>query len=112
LNAPDIQFTTPDLTRDTLSAASEFTARVAWVLPKYRAPDVRLVLTTGGGLAREFPMQKRDGTYVVAAPRSSSATIRASRLRPGSRRAPSRAASTTSPSKSAQLGQNEQTSAG
>ncbi len=67
LNAPDIAFTPPELTRESLEKLLEFKAGVVSFLPKTPEPSLKLLLQAGDEEAREFPMKKQGGVWVVSA---------------------------------------------
>ena len=74
LQAPDISFAPPDLTPATVIKAIEFKARAATVLPGAPEPTLKLVLRAGEEEAREFPMKKVAGDWVVSATPSGKGT--------------------------------------
>ena len=67
LDAPEIQFTPPELTRVMLDKPLEFTAKVVSVVPSAKEPKVSLLLQAGDEKPREFPMVKREGVFVATA---------------------------------------------
>ncbi len=67
LETPTLEFTPPELTKDRLGRKMEFEARATAVVPTAKPPKLRLVLESAGTERREFPMERRDGTYVVSA---------------------------------------------
>ena len=67
LKAPDVAFAPPDLTRAALDRPTEFKARVVSFVPGAPEPSLKLVLQSGDGDAREFPMKKSGDVWTATA---------------------------------------------
>ncbi len=67
LRAPDVAFAAPELTRANLAVATEFRAGVVSFAPDAPEPSLKLVLQSGDGEARVFPMTKAGGVWTATA---------------------------------------------
>ena len=67
LKAPDVAFAPPELTPRRLEKPTEFKARVVSFVPNAPEPSLKLVLQSGDGEPREFPMKKAAGAWTVTA---------------------------------------------
>ncbi|MBA4192705.1 MAG: hypothetical protein C0467_32465 [Planctomycetaceae bacterium] len=67
LNKPDVAFTPPELTRETLAKPIEFKANVVSFVPGAPEVTLKLMLQAGDDEAREFPMKKQADVWVATA---------------------------------------------